>query len=346
LAALAVAVAGCGGSSGGSVAGGQSVAPPQSPQALKPAALKEGKVVWYTTFSSDDVQPFIDAFHKDYPQIKVDALRLSADKLPARILTEQRGHKYNADIMSGDETQTSQLILDGALAPYDPPELPQLPSGLDLPKGYRSVVYVVTTVIAYNPSALKAHHMAPPKSWQDLTKPEWKGHFSIDPGAVNWYASLIGSMGHDKALALVQALGRNKPRLVESHTQALTEVQAGEPWATATAYGYKAAKDKRKTPDQLDFVNSNPLPASLTLIDMVKNAPHPSAAKLFLDWMESADGQKAVVDITNHTSLRGDVGNDPAVWNESTWKPAWTRSITQGQYNTWLSEYTKALGAP
>ena len=76
---------------------------------------------------------------------------------------------------------------------------------------------------------------------------------------------------------------------------------------------------KKKTPGQVEFVNSKPLPASLNLIDVVKKSPHPAAARLFVDWMVSTTGQKAVVDVTNHTSIRPDVTNDPAVWDEAKW---------------------------
>ena len=284
---------------------------------LAAAAAKDGSVTWYTTFADDDVQPIVAAFNKNYPNVKVNALRLSADKIPPRIITEQRGSKYNADVVSGDSPQVAQLLQAGALQPYTPKDIPPLPSGLTMPKGYEGIVYIVTTVIAYNPTVVKQKGLPAPTSWEDLTNPAWKGQFSIDPGAVNWYDSLVKGMGHDKALALLKRLGDNKPVFVESHTQALTQVQAGEPAAAATAYGYKASSLKKKTPDTVEFVNSNPLPASLTLIDVVKDAPHPAAARLFEDWMVSKDGQKAVVDVTNHTSIRPDVKNDPSVWDEA-----------------------------
>ena len=185
-------------------------------------------------------------------------------------------------------------------------------------------MYVVTTVVAYNPDIVRSKGLPAPTGWEDLTKPAWKGQFSIDPGAVNWYDSLVNGMGHDAALKLLQGLGANKPVFVESHTQALTQVQAGEPAGAATAYGYKASSLKKKNAKTVEFVNSAQLPASLTLIDVVKNAPHPAAARLFEDWMVSQEGQQAVVDVTNHTSIRPDVKNDTAVW---AWVPG-RRSVS------------------
>jgi iron(III) transport system substrate-binding protein len=107
-------VAACG--SGGSNASSTS-SKPQTEQQLLAAANGEGTVVWYTTFSDSDVPPMIAAFNKQYPKIKIEPLRLSADKLPARIITEQRAGKYNADVVSGESVYVSQLINVHALAP-------------------------------------------------------------------------------------------------------------------------------------------------------------------------------------------------------------------------------------
>ena len=231
----------------------------------------------------------VAAFNKTYPNVKVNALRLSADKIPQRIITEQRGGKHNADVVSGDSPQVAQLLQAGALQPYTPKDIAPLPSGLDLPEGYEGVIYIVTTAVGYNPKLVEQKGLPTPTSWEDLTNPAWKGQFSIDPGAVNWYDSLVQSMGHDKALDLLKRLGDNQPVFVESHTQALTQVQAGEPIAAATIYGYKASSLKKKTPDTVEFVNSDPLPASLTLVDVVKDAPHPAAARLF-DGLDRVQG--------------------------------------------------------
>src|ERR1700753_2912469 len=228
--AVVLALAACGG-------GGPGPAPPAAPSTLDslPAAqlaaqaAKEGSFTWYTTFSDDDVQPIVQAFNKTYPSVKVNALRLSADQIPPRVITEQRGQKFVADVISGDSPQVAQLLQAGALQPYTPKDAAALPAGLSLPAGYEGVVYAVTTVVAYNPQIVASKHLPVPTSWQSLTAPAWKGQFSIDPSAVNWYDSLVNSMGHDQALALLKALGANKPVFVERHTQSLTQVQAGGP---------------------------------------------------------------------------------------------------------------------
>jgi iron(III) transport system substrate-binding protein len=272
---------------------------------------------------------------------------LSASQIPPKIITEQRGHQFTADVVSGDSPQVAQLIQAKTLQPYDPADTPKLPAGLSLPKGYQSVVYANTTVIAWNPTIVKQKGLPVPTSLETFTQPAWKGKFSIDPTAVNWYDSIVNQMGHTKALALIKKLGDNDPVLVESHTEALTDVQAGEPAGAVTAYGYKASSLKKKTPTELDYLNPNPLPSSLNLIDVVANDPHPAAARLFVTWMDSQPGQSAVIEQTNHTSLRDDVTNDPKVWDPTKWTPIWGNPmLPPATYNSELSELGQALHAP
>lgn len=336
-------LAGCG-SSGGGESGDQSSYNSMSVADLAAKAATEGSVTWYVAIGEKDIPPIVAAFNKTYPNIKVQVLRLSADQIPARVMTEQKGGKYNADVITGDALQVVQLEHAGALPPYDPPDTPDLPEGLSLPSGYRAVAYVNTTVIAYNPDEIAKLHLSPPTSWQDLTKPEWKGHFSVDPSAVSWYDSLIHTMGHDQALALFKALGENDPIPVESHSQAIDQVASGEPPAGATIYGYMASTTKKKTPTRMEFTNPNPLPVSLNLTSIGKNAPHPAAARLFDNWLVSKEGQQAIVDVSGDTSLRPDVKNDTSVWDPTRWEPAWGNPmLSPDDYKTELAEMKSAF---
>jgi iron(III) transport system substrate-binding protein len=341
-------LAGCG-SAGGSATGpgsAPSSAAPLTGQALVKAAKAEGALTWYTSYTAKETAPLIKRFNAAYPGIKVTTLQGTASDLAARLETEQKGRTYNADLFQGDASYAQLLLKQGALQPYAAKDRPAPPVSLGLPSGYENVDAVLTTVIAYNPAALKQRGLTPPTSLQDLTKPAWKGQFSADSTAVNWYESLIKSMGHDQAKALVQALGNNSPRLVESHTLAVTQVQSGETPASIAVYGYLAAKMAKKTPDRLAFVNPNPLPSSPDLIDLVKNAPHPAAAELFTTWLLSKDGQEAIHEISGRVSLRGDVGAQGDAWDVQKWTPAWAQpSLDAATINSYEQELRQAFHA-
>ena len=116
---------------------------------------------------------------------------------------------------------------------------------------------------------------------------------------------------------------------------------------SAPSTSWAAFSMKKDTPTQVEFLNYSPLPSSLNLTDVVANAPHPAAARLFDDWLVSQEGQQAIVDVTNHVSIRSDIKNDSTVWDESQWPAAWgDPMLPSDTYNSELAEYDQALHAP
>lgn len=280
---------------------------------LDDAAKKEGTVVWYATMNTKDMNLTADFFMKTHPGIKVETLRLGSSQLPARVATEQRAGKYNADVISGDQFQVSQLVGIGAFEKYDTGESAKFIKGTVDAGGYWTNLYQNTTVIAWNPERLKADHLKAPASFADFAKPEWKGKFGFDTGALNWY---MGVLQEDKNGAdLAKKIAANAPVKTSGHTQTVASLEAGEFDATPTAYGYMADQEKRGG-KAIDFSNPSPLFVSLNPVGLAKNAPHPNAAKVFLGWLLSRDGQQFIAERGGgEISSRSDVKNNPQIWD-------------------------------
>jgi iron(III) transport system substrate-binding protein len=307
-------------------------------------AKQEGQVTVYTPLNSDAMSAIGKAFNATYPGIQVKAVTLNVDDLVARMGTEQQGGKYVPDVITEDGIHTSQLVSVHALEPYTPQTMPTMPSSLtDVPQGYQSVAFVTTRAIAYNPQTLKKKGITAPTSLADLTKPEWKGNFSMTAHGADLYTSLIAADGQQKAKDLLDKLGANKPQLVESNSQAITQVQSGEPAATIS-YGTYAAPAKASNPATLDFVNLNPLLTVPYFQTLAKNAPDPAAARLFINWWGGKDGQNAMIKASGFTSVRDDVSNDPTIWDPTKWPPVFAPMLSMDEYNQKLSEYSQALG--
>ena len=308
------------------------------------AAKKEGVVVWYATMNTKDMNATAEAFMKGHPGIRVETLRLGSSQLPARIFTEQRAGKYNADVISGDAFQVLQLVDSGAFDKYKAPDADKFIKGTIDPNGLWTNLYQNTTVIAWNPQRLKADKLKPPTSFADFAKPEWKGKFGFDTGALNWYMGLLQTDKNGGA-DLAKRIAANAPVKTSGHTQTVTSLEAGEFDATPTAYGYMADQHKRSG-KAVDFMNPSPLFVTLNPVGLAKNAPHPSAAKAFIDWLLSKEGQEFIAERGGgEISSRTDVKNNPDIWDPK--RPyVIINTPTPAQYNEIERAFRAMLGLP
>lgn len=307
------------------------------------AAKKEGVVVWYGTMNTKDMALTAEAFEKSHPGLRVETLRLGSSQLPARVATEQRAGKFNADVISGDGFQILQLVTAGTFEKYKPANIESFIKGTVDPNGYWTNLYQNTTVIAWNPERLKADHLAPPTSFADFAKPEWRGKFGFDTGALNWYMGLLQADKNGAELA--KKILDNAPVKTSGHTQTVASLETGEFDATPTAYGYLAEQEKREG-KPVDFISPTPLFVSINPVGLAKNAPHPNAAKIFIDWLVSKDGQSFITQRGGgEISSRADVKNNPHVWDAK--HPfIITTMPNAAQYNDLERQFRSLLGLP
>jgi iron(III) transport system substrate-binding protein len=292
-------------SSSSSAASGSSEFETMSMQDLEAGAKKEGGLVWYAAMSTSELDGISKKFMEKYPDIKVQYINLAADTLPSRVMTEQKGGKYNADVISASGWPMQQVKLAKSLEKYISPEVHSLSDGVTDPDGYWVGHFSLTFPIVYNPNKVKELGLQPPKSYQDLTKPEWKGLFAVERTDYEWYAAMLKAYGND-AKTLMENLGKNKPQQREGHTVVLQGVISGEYPAAISAYGFKASAEKAKG-EPIDFVNPDPTITELQPVGIGKNAPHPYAARLFETWLISSEGQKFLLDKYGRTPTRSDV---------------------------------------
>ncbi|HXF34597.1 MAG TPA: extracellular solute-binding protein [Candidatus Acidoferrales bacterium] len=318
-------------------AGASAAVPPD----VDAAAKKEGTVVWYTSMIVPTINALIRRFQETHPGITVQPLRMGSEQLPARIITEERGGKYNADVISGDDFQFHQLLEAGAIARNPNPEASKFIKGTVDPNGYWTNQFANTTVLAWNPERLKADGLKPPASLNDLTKPEWKGKIGMDAGALNWY---VGMLQDSRANGdFFKRFAANKPILTSGHTDTAVKLEAGEFDAAPTVYGYLADNDKRAG-RPIDFLNPRPLLITLNPVGMVKNAPHPNAARVFIDWLVSKDGQ-TFMETLGEQSSRTDVPSNPRLWDPK--RPFFVvRPPESAQYTQIVQQFKALFGIP
>ena len=162
---------------------------PAAPQAefgspeLIAAAKAEGKLVYYTANFAEIEQEVIKAFNKRFPEIKVEMVRAPGGQLITRVRTEAAAGKLIADVVDHSD-RALMLPLADLFQDYAPPNAADYnPDALISPKLWPRAT--IAWSIAYNTELVKN----PPKTWMDLTKPEYDkmtGQVFAQSGGTTW----------------------------------------------------------------------------------------------------------------------------------------------------------------
>ncbi|HTJ24824.1 MAG TPA: extracellular solute-binding protein [Candidatus Limnocylindria bacterium] len=274
----------------------------------------EGTVVVYSSISVEQLNALARRFQQE-TGIVVQALRLESDQLPARVLLEQRGGHSEVDAVITPTLQIAELRSAGLLTRGAPAKPGAFVPGTFDPDGYWTSVLLNTDTIVYNPAKLRAAKLPVPTSWEDFTRPAWRGQFALYAGSYEWYGAMRRALGDDAADRLMRALAANQPHLVASHQLASNLTAAGEYTAAVNAFAYDAQR-ARRAGQPLAFVNAAPTVAEINAIAIAQGAPHPAAARAFARWLVSRETQAWIVGTLGRVSGRKDVHNDPAIWND------------------------------
>ena len=270
------------------------------------AAKKEGEVEFYGGFSVADFAQFVKRFNSKYPFIKVHHTRAGAEKLMTRVLTEREAGKYTADVIQIRGFPAQVLVDKKVFAKYVSPESKAYPKGFIDPENRWTTLYVQTSVIAFNTRAVKAGEI---KTWEDLLNPKWKGEMVIDREETEWFANMVKFMGKEKGLRYMQDLANQNPNFREGHTLMAQLVAAGEHKIGISLYAPRV-EDLKAKGAPIEWVRTNPVIGFLYLVGLAEKAPHPNAARLFLDFALSKEGQTEI-SRAHFISMRRDVKADP-----------------------------------
>jgi iron(III) transport system substrate-binding protein len=275
---------------------------------LVEAARKEGEIVWYTTMSSDQNKAFMDRFQRKYPFLRPSVLRSGGGALLNRVLSEAKAGKYLFDVVHGTGEIVLPLMEEELLAPYASPERNMIPEDLKDDKGYWTSVYVNSVVLGYNKNLVKRENL--PQNYDDLLDPRWKGRkISLDDSYTTFLQGLVSSWGKEKAVAYLRKLAEQEPVIMRGSTVRVQLAAAGEvPLVIAYANIIQNFAEKGAP---VDWVPLEPAVVSVNTVMLGAKATHPNAAKLFIDFTLSKEGQEKLWDFQRIPS-RSDVEPKPA----------------------------------
>ncbi|MGH7823830.1 MAG: ABC transporter substrate-binding protein [Candidatus Binatia bacterium] len=270
-------------------------------------AKKEGALLLYSGIPIPDAKELLAAFQKKYPFIKTNHYRSRGAKLISRIQAESRAGRNEWDVFNSTGLEGYVLLEEGVFAKYDSPERAFFPPGHKDNDGFWTTMYTTPMIATYNTELVKARDV--PKSYSDLLEPMWQGKLALDPREIEWYANLRKIWGKEKTRGFFVGLTKQNILLREGRTLLTQLLSAGEFSIVVNNYIQNVIEMKDKGAP-IEWLFLDPVIESAGPIGINKSAPHRNAAKLFVDFSLSKEGQELLVK-QGRSSARNDVKGNP-----------------------------------
>jgi len=252
-----------------------------------------GKLVLYTSQPERDAAQTVAAFRKAYPNVEVDVFRSGTTEVMAKLAAEFSAGQPRPDVLLlADAATMESLKKDGRLMPYPQAKIDGIEPGAVDPDRTYFGSKLITTGIAVNTAAKTR-----PTSWADLAKPEYKGQIAMPSPLYSGAAAImLGTMTErpDLGWNYFEKLKAADAVAVRGNGAVVTAVANGE-----KSYGvlvdFMAFNAKAKG-SPIDFIfPAEGNPAVTEPVAMLKTAQNAAAARAFVDFILSDEGQKLAV---------------------------------------------------
>lgn len=251
-------------------------------KALQDKARAEGRVAFYANITA--VEPIMKAFSAD-TGVKADYTRISTTKFVATAITEFEAGKFMADVVQGPLPVLELLKEKGMLATYRSPIAAGYPEWTRK-DGVIQLFGIEYIGLIYNKEQVKPADV--PKRYEDLAHPKWKDKIvmpnpSNHATTIGWLIGLREHVFKSEAdwMKFLKGLAANRPMFVASLGPTPAPIESGEKVIGISMPKYIITK----APAPLDWARlQQPLMGTPRAIAVSAKAPHPNAARLFIDY--------------------------------------------------------------
>ncbi len=258
-------------------------------QTLYKNAKKEGEVIVWSPLRETGTM-LAEEFGKDFPGIKVKHFEIRLDDYVHRVIAEARQGIVSLDIGLGRYIGISPLLKREMIQSYNDWTTifgdlnPNAISG-----GGRFLASDdLAFIVAYNSKMVTPE--GAPTSWDDLLSPKWKGKIIVEPRA-NAFAYLGLKWGKEKIVDYLRKLKGQGLTFAKGGTAVAQQLAAGAGHLAVGTYPYKILEMKRDG-SPVDWAKKvSPIGAMAQVLFVLKEAPHPNAAKLFAGWLATDRAQ-------------------------------------------------------
>ncbi len=280
---------------------GMSAAQEAAWQQVEAAAKKEGKLTYYSlgTVPANQVDKLKAEFAKDYPEVAIEYLNVgNSNNMSARLTTEQDGKVYVADIF--DQSVRAALLLPPAVTDSFIPPTATDPSVKWL---YNPVAdpekkgRILADVAQFFPIWINTKLVSPadaPKNAMDVaSNPKWKGQIMFrTPWTSGGGSHLYHFAKQVYGESWVTKMQAQAPAFSEDQDAALVQVARGE-YAIGIGLTGRQASQMLTAGQPIAAVWPDDFVITITQgSNLVAHAPHPNAAKVFMNWMHTERGQQ------------------------------------------------------
>ena len=264
-----------------------------------------GNILLYTSQPDEDAARLVEAFRKIHPGVTVEVFRSGTEEVISKVYAEKEGGKILADVLLvADNVTFERLKQDTLLMPYPSPELAAIDKAYIDPDFMFVGTKAISSVIAYNTNLVTNA----PTDWSDMVSSEAASKVSMASplysGAAAYQLGVLvrtpqfGWNYYERLKAANAKVGRGNGGVI-------TDVVGGE-----KAYGLVIdymANNAKKEGNPIDFVYPSSGSVVVTEpVGIVSSTQNADAAKLFLDFILSREGQELAGSM-GYVPLRRDV---------------------------------------
>jgi iron(III) transport system substrate-binding protein len=258
---------------------------------LENAARAEGAVTWYVAqMSGEAAEAMGHRFSRRYPGITVSVIRTTGQVAYERLQQELKNNTPTCDVFSStDISQYPALKKRNALANYEPVSAGEL-AGPYQGLGERGFYYPTTAslqVLIYNTKTVTGSDV--PRRCTDLLNPKFNHRVAVaHPAFSGYFGQWVLAMRDLYGWSYFEKLAANNPRIGRSGNDPITMLNAGEcvvgtgPVSTPTVTAARGNPIGIVYPEDGTVLTVGPSA-------VVASAPHPNAARLFIEWLLSRD---------------------------------------------------------
>jgi iron(III) transport system substrate-binding protein len=285
------------------------------------AAKREGQVSLLGQTGEPVFEALAYAFERAYPEIRVDYNGMIGAQMVTKVLTERAAGVHSVDVVvHGTTSVINGLLPEAAIDPI----IPALMGPDNDPSKWRGGAYEfadeegkyallflggLKIPLVYNPSLVQPGEIT---SYRDLLDPKWKGKIAmLDPRVAG--AGLASSifmftspeLGKDYLAALFK-----QDVVITKDDRQLTDWIARGQYPIGLASNDFTALDMKARGVPIESLPAHAVKegtyvtAAWGSVALLKQAPHPNAARVYLNWLLSKEGQEGVAQASGYPSRR------------------------------------------